>query len=483
MLATPTYKIRKDKKAGVLVSPDQVTVIASVEDKEPVFQPSPSASQPAAHAQPEASSSSSSFVTSDQLQQMSDQWAEQFARFEALLSRGNVFSTPKSSVQHVPSHAAISDTPFIPPSARLTGPVEFPAEGEVDSKIVERDVKDQKKSRKSRKDNKEDKHSKKRQVSPSPDVGTLHVKSAPVQVKPPAQAQVSSGTEVVQKLKPKAAPLSSVGSDPEQSGLFLPGATGQGFAQPGSSGQAPPVDQTSSSLFGDSTVSDAYRAPPAPNTLDIDPPPSEASFSDDQVSDEGEISSDTLDRPEQTEDMNYRETVRSIRSFMGWNHIPTFESDLSEPDKSNNPWKGKLPKRPARISVAMPPDDWLCQKLEKLNTVVAEGYPSRSQDSAGLKKDQFVKVPISQNRWYQMHMIRPEGPHRPGKTLFSWHNSEVKVNSQFPLIVKASAYPATGPPSRPITQQYLRRWERCARENSYIVNHAVILILILIALL
>ena len=388
MLATPTYKIRKDKKAGVLVSPDQVTVIASVEDTEPVFQPSPSASQPPAHAQPE--SPSSAFVTSDQLQKMSDQWAEQFARFEALLSRGNVFSTPKSSVQHVPSHAAISDTPFIPPSARLTGPVEFPAEGEGDkqqaSKSVERDVKEQKKSRKSRKDHKDDKHSKKRQVSPSPDVGPSQVKSAPVPAKPPAQDQVSSGPEVVQKSKSKPAPLSSVGSDPEQSGLFLPGATGQGFAQPGSSGQVPPVDHTVSSLFGDSSVSDAYRAPPEPDNLDIDPPPSEASLSDDQISDEGEISSDTLDRPEQTEDMNYRETVRSIRSFMGWNHIPTFESDLSEPDKSNNPWKGKLPKRPARISVAMPPDDWLCQKLEKLNTVVAEGYPSRSQDSAGLKK-------------------------------------------------------------------------------------------------
>ena len=398
MLATPTYKIRKDKKAGVLVSPDQVTVIASVEDTEPVFQPSPSASQPPAHAQPE--SSSSAFVS------------------------------------------------------------------------VERDIKEQKKSRKSRKDHKDDKHSKKRQVSPSPDVGPPQVKSAPVPAKPPAQDQVSSGPEVVQKSKSKPAPLSSVGSDPEQSGLFLPGATGQGFAQPGSSGQVPPVDHTVSSLFGDSSVSDAYRAPPEPDNLDIDPPPSEASLSDDQISDEGEISSDTLDRPEQTEDMNYRETVRSIRSFMGWNHIPTFESDLSEPDKSNNPWKGKLPKRPARISVAMPPDDWLCQKLEKLNTVVAEGYPSRSQDSAGLKKDQFVKVPKSQNRWYQMHMIRPEGPHRPGKTLFSWHNSEAKVNSQFPRIVKASAYPATGPPSRPISQEYLRRWEKCARENSYIVNHA-----------
>ena len=94
----------------------------------------------------------------------------------------------------------------------------------------------------------------------------------------------------------------------------------------------------------------AYNVPPELDTLDIDPPLSDASAScsDDQASsDEGEISSDTLEKPEQTKDMNYRETVRSIWSFMGWRHIPTFKSDLSEPDKSNNPWKGKLPKRPA----------------------------------------------------------------------------------------------------------------------------------------
>ena len=166
-------------------------------------------------------------------------------------------------------------------------------------------------------------------MSPSPDVGTLHTKSVPVPVKPPVQAQVTSGPEVVPKQKSKPAPLSTVASDPEQLELFLPGTTGPSFAQPGPSGQVPPVVQTSS-LFGDSTVSDAYRAPPEPDSLDIDPPHSEASYSEDQVSDEGAISSDILDRPEQTEDMNYRETVRSIRSFMGWNHIPTFESDLSE---------------------------------------------------------------------------------------------------------------------------------------------------------
>ena len=78
--------------------------------------------------------------------------------------------------------------------------------------------------------------------------------------------------------------------------------------------------------------------------------------------DEGELS-DTGEKQEVTEDMNYRETVRSVRSFMGWNHIPVFEADFNEPDKSNNPWKGKVPRRPARVSVAMPPDNWLCQKL------------------------------------------------------------------------------------------------------------------------
>ena len=155
---------------------------------------------------------------------------------------------------------------------------------------------------------------------------------------------------------------------------------------------------------------------------------------------------------------------------MGWNHIPSFESDLLEPDKSNNPWKGKAPKRPARNSVAMPQDDWLRQKLEKLNTVVAEGYPSCAQDSAGLKRDQFIKVPKTQSRWYQIDTIRTEGPHRPGKSLLSWHNIEAKVNSQFPRIVKASAYHSTDPPSRPISQEYLCRWEKS--ENSYIVNHA-----------
>ena len=36
---------------------------------------------------------------------------------------------------------------------------------------------------------------------------------------------------------------------------------------------------------------------------------------------EGEVSSDNLEKQEQTEDMTFRETVRSVRSFMGWDYI------------------------------------------------------------------------------------------------------------------------------------------------------------------
>ena len=35
-----------------------------------------------------------------------------------------------------------------------------------------------------------------------------------------------------------------------------------------------------------------------------------------------------------------------------------------------------------------------------------------------------------------------------------------------------SAYHQSGPASRPVSQEILCRWEKCAREGSYIINHA-----------
>ena len=63
LLATPTYKIRKDKKVGLLVSPKDVTVISSV-DSEPTFQsPSGAMAQVPAHPPSDLPTTSSSSST------------------------------------------------------------------------------------------------------------------------------------------------------------------------------------------------------------------------------------------------------------------------------------------------------------------------------------------------------------------------------------------------------------------------------------
>ena len=118
-LSTPSYKIRKEHKAGLLVSPREVMVIGSVDDE--TFD-NPPASQSTAQPSAQAPAISApqgqpvSYVTSDEFSAMNEKLNKQFARFEALLSRGNVFSTPKTSVSSS-AHPVTSDTRFIDPSS------------------------------------------------------------------------------------------------------------------------------------------------------------------------------------------------------------------------------------------------------------------------------------------------------------------------------------------------------------------------------
>ena len=63
----------------------------------------------------------------------------------------------------------------------------------------------------------------------------------------------------------------------------------------------------------------------------------------------------------------------------------------------------------------MPVDDWLFQKLERLNLAVAEDYPSRGQEAGRLHTDQFIRTPKPQDKWYPMHKVKPDGPHRLGR--------------------------------------------------------------------
>ena len=415
-LSTPSYRIRKERKAGLLVSPKEVTVISPVEDLSSADAPTENSSaQPSAQSAPDlqpsaqlstqapaassASTSEESYVTSGQLVALSDKMSEQFARFEALLSRGNIFTAPSMPVKPVSAQKVLSDTPFIDPSsARPTGPVWPPAES-VDANGS--DIKpDKKKSHKHKKSHRHSgKHSGKPTDKLSADLHPVGAKQLPTSsAQAPAEDMTDTGSQVLPSKAPVSHPAGQSTGPPTKE-LSITGPV-PCYSQASASYRTGPEDFSQASVFSD---------------LPYDPEENERYSASEP--DEGELS-DTGEKQEVTEDMNYRETVRSVRSFMGWTHIPVFEADFSEPDKSNNPWKGKVPRRPARVSVAMPPDDWLCQKLERLNTTVAEGYPSRSQDSSGLKKDQFIKMPKSQARWYQMHTLKPDTTPRPGKSVF-----------------------------------------------------------------
>ena len=101
-----------------------------------------------------------------------------------------------------------------------------------------------------------------------------------------------------------------------------------------------------------------------------------------------ELTRDESADQELSEEANYRETIRGVRSFMGWHKFPEFESVSSS---DNNPFAGSHIQPTGKVSVKLLVDDWLCKKMDKLNLTITEGYPARNTDTAGLLKDQFIK--------------------------------------------------------------------------------------------
>ena len=110
-----------------------------------------------------------------------------------------------------------------------------------------------------------------------------------------------------------------------------------------------------------------------------------------------DVTKDETDQ-EPTEEANYRETMRGVRSFMNWNKIPEFETVSSTAD--DNRFAGAQPT--GKVSVKLPVDHWLCRKMSTLNLTITEGYPIRNTDNTGLLRNQFVKTPRP-SRWYGMH--------------------------------------------------------------------------------
>ena len=148
---------------------------------------------------------------------------------------------------------------------------------------------------------------------------------------------------------------------------------------------------------------------------------------------------------------------------MGWHKIPEFNSVSSSDD---NPFAGSQVQLTGKVSVKLPVDDWLCRKMEKLNLTITEGYASRKTETAGLLRDQFVKLPRL-SRWYDMHADKKDSD---VSTVCSYSPKPAKLNSAFSRVARHSL-PAA-PPSQPVSQDILRCWERAAREQTVMYNQA-----------
>ena len=83
---------------------------------------------------------------------------------------------------------------------------------------------------------------------------------------------------------------------------------------------------------------------------------------------QGELPEESTDQ-DLSEDANYRETIREVRSFMGWHQIPDYDHALAFLD--DNPFAGSRTKPTGKVSVRLPVDEWLCRKFERLNVTVA----------------------------------------------------------------------------------------------------------------
>ena len=84
---------------------------------------------------------------------------------------------------------------------------------------------------------------------------------------------------------------------------------------------------------------------------------------------------------------------------------------------------------------------------------------------------QFLCPPKSQSRWYRIHPAEPKDPTRPEKYVISWPNDAAKINSAFSRIAK-STISNTRPTACHLSQDTVRKWEKAAKESSYICNQA-----------
>ena len=324
------------------------------------------------------------------------------------------FSVPVEPVNK--SDAPVTDRPFIPPTAASTS------------------IQQQKKSTG---------HKKTKKVSQPPEVsgvlpGSQLMNPEDVSATQPVEAPGTDTENLPADQEPVVSPTS--GDKPQLHSPVLP-------VTPGtiSTGPTVPVEEPEQELASDPS----YLSPDEGELSDRESIQGQEGIEGDQ---------------ELSAEQSYRETLRGVRSFMAWTDIPEFDSASSSQD--DNPFTGTKTAQTGKISVKVPVDEWLCRKVEKLYVTLQEGYPTRTTETAGLSKDQFIKPPRTL-KWYGMHSEKKDFSR---SKVYTWTSEPARLNSSFPRIASRSL--PSAPASRPVSQDTLRKWERAARDQTYMCNQA-----------
>ena len=82
-----------------------------------------------------------------------------------------------------------------------------------------------------------------------------------------------------------------------------------------------------------------------------DRPPLDLYTEEGELSDDQDMTGLDQDQP-QSQEQTYRETMRGIRSFMGWFHVPDIDSSANTSE--DNPFAGPKTPVPGKVSVQMP---------------------------------------------------------------------------------------------------------------------------------
>ena len=220
-----------------------------------------------------------------------------------------------------------------------------------------------------------------------------------------------------------------------------------------------PTKRPFSAAF-DSTRKDISSSDSDSESSSSDRPPVDLYPEEGELSDEHEVS---LGDPDQSlsEKQSYRETMRGIRSNMGWTHVPDIDTGAKTSD--DNPFAGPKLQAAGKVSINLPTDEWLCNKLSKLNLTLVQGYPSCTTEAGTLQRDQFIRLAKSQSKWYGVHT---EPKKDSNSAVKAWNTGSSRINSTYLCIARQAGIASNPPLSRPISEDNLRKWERSARESS-----------------